>query len=180
MDIDGTELQDLPAAEGEQLLGHGGGFFGGAANLVEINERRRIGGQGALEEFGAAAENHQHVVEVVGHTAGQAAKHFHFLDLAHLRFQALLLLLQADSVADVLDHRHDTGNAAVFVIGGSGGNTDGNHRAVGRLALRLKPAGDFAGQSFFHEGAMLGQFFWRNELRRLAHGIAPRNAKDFF
>ena len=114
MQVHRFHFENLLAAEGQKLLGDGGGFFRGALNLVQVKPSRGLRGQGAVEKVRAAVENHEHIVEVVRDAARETPQHLHFLRLAHLRFQLCLLfrpLLQFEfdsfPFADILNDEHE-------------------------------------------------------------------------
>jgi hypothetical protein len=65
------------------IAGGGDGFEGFAVGIIEgfLDE----------EEAGVALDDGENVVEIVGDAGGQLADGFHFLDLAQLIFQGVLL-----------------------------------------------------------------------------------------
>ncbi len=63
-------------------------------------------------QFRMAKNYPQHVVEVVGHTAGQPTHRFHLLGLQQLALQYLLFLFSLLALANVLDDRDKIGGIA--------------------------------------------------------------------
>ena len=76
-------LQDLLAAEGQQLAGQGGGALAGLLDRLELLAQRvgRVGDP-AQREIGVAQDRGQQVVEIVGDPAGQPPDRLHLLGLA--------------------------------------------------------------------------------------------------
>jgi hypothetical protein len=100
-------LEHLPAAEDEELPGQARGQLGRVPHRAEqLGDLRRqarvLQGQGNV-----ALDDREHVVEVVGHAAGQQPDRLHLLGLAQLLLEALLL-------GDVPDDRDEVGLAGDF------------------------------------------------------------------
>src|SRR5207248_234170 len=94
VEADDAGLDDLPPAEGEQLVGQGRGAFGGAADLLDVAADLRpaagllTGGRIAggdadllLDEGGVVEDDGEQVVEVVRHAAGELTEAFQPLRL---------------------------------------------------------------------------------------------------
>ena len=74
----------LLAGKGQQLPGEVGGALGGLADFLEI-VMERLGRVHLVQGQLRMAEDHaQHVVEIMGHAAGQPAHRFHLLGLLKL------------------------------------------------------------------------------------------------
>src|SRR5258708_9781035 len=126
--IHGSDFENLFPAEGQELFSNGSGFFGSSLNLIEIHARGRFSRERTIQQFRATAEDHQHVVEVVGYTASETPQHFHFLSLAHLGLQTFAL-------SDVFENFHRRDQFAVFIEHGSRVNV---HVAFLSLAICAK------------------------------------------
>jgi hypothetical protein len=132
-------LKKLPPAESQQLASKCGGAVGGILNFEDISPpgivRRKI----AQQELGLGADDRQHIVEVVGHTAGEAPYGFHFMGLPEL-------LLQLLSLGDVRGNPQHLAGAAIGgqerhlhclePSGGPGGRTGCRFFIYERGALR--------------------------------------------
>ena len=103
VDVEMGRFDDLVAREGQQLPGDRGPARGGLGDLVEL----RLNGIGLVQtlhrQFGKARDGHQDVVEVMRHTAGQAAYRFHFLRLAKHLLHLGLFLFGPLALGDVLE-----------------------------------------------------------------------------
>ena len=96
----------LLASEGQQLAGEVGGAVGRLADLDKVG-MERLGRVHLVEGHLRVPEDHpQHVVEVVGHAAGQAAHRLHLLGLLELGLEFLPLRLGLFALGDVagVDH----------------------------------------------------------------------------
>ena len=81
--------QHLLAAESKQLAGQRRGALRCAQNLIDVMSREGIAVRqaGCEAQIGVAEDHHEHVVEVVGHAAGQTADGIHLLRLLQLLLQ---------------------------------------------------------------------------------------------
>ena len=93
-------LDELAAAEGEQLPRQPGGAFGGLGDLLGGFSRRLVR-LAAAEQRGVALNDGENVVEIVRDAAGELADGFHLLRLAQLLLQ---LPLRRD-VAEQTQHQ---------------------------------------------------------------------------
>src|ERR1700758_1698796 len=141
------KAEELFSAEGQELPGHRSGFVDGALDLIQIDTRSRISRQRTVQQFRTAAEDHEHVVEIVSHAAGEAPEDFHFLRLAHLRFFLLQFPGDALALADILDEADRGIYDSVFSVYGSRGNTCREPLSVALKALRLETCGHLSGES---------------------------------
>ena len=91
VDIQYFRLQRLLPAERKHLPRERSGAVRGFANLLAAHHRRIAGGRAVDNQFAVALDDRQQVVEIVSHAAGQAPQRFHFLRLAKLTFELLLL-----------------------------------------------------------------------------------------
>ena len=83
-------LEDLPPAEGQELLGQAGGPLGGVANAHDILADVRAG-RLVERQVGEADDGRQDVVEVVGDAAGQPADRLELAGLEQLGLEAARL-----------------------------------------------------------------------------------------
>ena len=103
IEIEHLRLQDLLAAEGQQLLREQRGAFAGPPHLLDV-ATRRVGGLEIVEhEVAVAEDGGQQVVEVVRHPAGQAAHRLHFARLLQLLFEGATRLLHLRAHLQVVD-----------------------------------------------------------------------------
>src|SRR5262249_33784203 len=148
-------------------------------NLVEIHASGRVVWKGVFEEFGATAEDHEHIVEVVRDAAGKASEHLHFLRLADLDLQTFLACFERSAMTNVLDNLHDTAQGTVLVVDRSRGNADGNKRAIGAAAFCFMTNDSFSGECSSKNRFMFGAHF-RGHNRRLLteriHGLETENS----
>ena len=79
-------LDELAAAEGEQLPRQAGGALGGLGDLLR-GARRRFLQSGRHQQRGVAVNDGEDVVEIVRDAAGKLADGLHFLRLAQLLLQ---------------------------------------------------------------------------------------------
>ena len=93
--IHNVGLQNLQPAEGQKLARQTGSAIRGPFDLLNLSGILAGGRQLIAEKLRVAFDNHQKIVEIVRHSAGQAAHRFHFLRLAEL-------LLKNVPLADVL------------------------------------------------------------------------------
>ncbi len=82
-------LDDLAAAEGEQLAGQPGRALGGLRDLLR-GTRGRVIQLGHRQQRGVAVNDGEDVVEIVRDAAGKLADGLHFLRLAQLFLQPSL------------------------------------------------------------------------------------------
>jgi len=74
----------LLAGEGKQLIDYVGGSLGGLLYLLKMLSQRRRGRFPFLGQFRMTEDNSQHVVEIMGHAAGQPSHCLHLLGLTEL------------------------------------------------------------------------------------------------
>ncbi len=98
----------LLAGKGQQLPGEVGGALGGLADLLQVGMERLRRVHLLQGQLRVAEDHRQHVVEVVGHAAGQPAHRFHLLGLAQLRLQLLPLRLGPLALGDVPQKCHQS------------------------------------------------------------------------
>ena len=95
-------IQFLAAGEGQHALGQDGAALRAQHGIVQQARQLRIVGQALAQQFQAAQDRHQQIVEVVRHAAGELAHRVHLLRLeqrlARL-FQRFLRLLALGDVA---------------------------------------------------------------------------------
>ena len=89
VEVEHPGLQDLPAAEREQLPGERRGARGGLLDLLGVASQARVVLAGD-EELAVAGDGGQQVVEVVRDATGEPADRFHLLGLAELVLELLL------------------------------------------------------------------------------------------
>ena len=117
VDLEHGRLQDLLAAERQQLAGQPGGAIGGLVDLIGVLTTG-IGGAEVLEqEIRVAGDGREDVVEVVGNAARQAADRFHLLGLAQL-------LLELDALRDVAPDAQDADEPALVELRSRGKLSD--------------------------------------------------------
>ena len=124
---DGVEVYDfrldhLPAAEGQELARQTGGALAGPLDFLDVVSQRIVGRHAQQQQFRASHHHAEQVVEVVRDSAGQAPDGFHFLRLAQLIFELLL-------VGNILDSRKNTRYAADL-------DDLGGHQSENRIAFR--------------------------------------------
>ena len=95
VEIEHARLEQLLAAEGQQLARHRSGALGGAPDLLDVGARRMIRRHFAERELRVAGDRGQRVVQVVGDAARQPADRFHLLRLPQL-------ILEQAPLGDVL------------------------------------------------------------------------------
>ncbi len=101
VEVDPPRLQELAAAEGEQLPGELGRPLGAPLDEIEIAARRLIRREPVEQELDPSGDHGEQIVELVGDAAGQHAERF---DPSGLR--QLERLARAPLVGDV-DGRAD-------------------------------------------------------------------------
>jgi hypothetical protein len=74
-----TRLEQLFAAENEELLGHRAGALGGLADFLDVGARLRVGAKLTHRELGIAGNRRQRVVQIVRDAAREPADRFHLL-----------------------------------------------------------------------------------------------------
>src|SRR5439155_15948334 len=89
--IDDLGLENLLAAEGEQLPRQLRGALGALLDQLDVPAVRIMGSQVEEEELAASGDDRQQVVEVMRHTSREPPDGFHLLRLAKLLLQGLLL-----------------------------------------------------------------------------------------
>ena len=105
--IQHARLQDLLAAEGQELMRELGGALGGALDDLDLPPDRVLRGQRVEHEIAAAADGGQQVVEVVGHAGREPPDALHLLGLTELIFQVAAL-------RDVAGHAQSGDRVAVL------------------------------------------------------------------
>ena len=110
VDVHHLGLQNLLAAEGEQVLGQLGGTLAGTADLAQVVADRVLAAVERLQgDVGEAVDDRQEVVEVVGDTTGELADCLHLLG-----DQKLALELRA--LGHVAQNHDDVRGLAAFVV----------------------------------------------------------------
>ena len=92
----------LLAGKGQQLPGEVGGALGRLPDFLQVGVERLRRVHLLQRQLRVAEDHAQHVVEIVGHAAGQPAHGFHLLGLGQLRLQLLLLLLRPLALGDIM------------------------------------------------------------------------------
>ena len=144
-------LDDLAAAEGEELAGEVGGALGGQADLLGgvqrfLGQFRRQG-----KQRGMALNDGEDVVEIMGDAAGELADGFHFLGLAQLGLKILPFGDVARITMDDADGRDrekrpgdgaivDDGLMAQFALAGGEAFLDHGRRFGRQKFGRMLPA----------------------------------------
>ena len=93
--VEDAGLQQLLAAQGQELPGERGCAIRRVRDQVDIAPLRILGGELHEQEGGPAGDDGQEIVEVVGHAAGQSAHRLHLLRLAELGLGVLETLRAA-------------------------------------------------------------------------------------
>ncbi len=101
---------DLLAAEGQQLTGEAGGVFPGFADLQNVFAEGIERTQAVRQQRGVSVDDHENVVEIVGHATGQPADAFQFLRLAEL-FPKVFLLHRGPPAFSGIVHRAQEADA---------------------------------------------------------------------
>jgi hypothetical protein len=114
-DVEHLGLDDLAAAEHQQLARQRRGAVGGAADLLHVVAHRMVGRELALGEADAGEDDRQQVVEVVGHASGELADALQALGLRQPLLELGALLGAAAALRDVGGDGHDRGHRAVAV-----------------------------------------------------------------
>ena len=114
IEVERTGLDDLLAAEGEELAGEGGCAFAGLADFLGAVPQGAVGIEAAGEEIGIAIDDGEQVIEIVSDTAGEASDAFQFLRLAELLLQFLAGGFGLFALGDVADGGDDAGGAIEF------------------------------------------------------------------
>src|SRR6266852_6217817 len=89
--IQHAKVQDLLAAEGQELMRELGGALGGVLDDLDLPPDRVLRGQRVEHEIAAAADGGQQVVEVVGDAGREPPDALHLLGLTELIFQVAAL-----------------------------------------------------------------------------------------
>ena len=101
IEVDESRLQELSAAEGQQLTRELGGPLGAALDEVEIPTRGLIPREPVEQELDPTADHGEHVVELVGDSAGEHAERLDPLGLRDLeRLARTPLVGEVDGRAD--------------------------------------------------------------------------------
>jgi hypothetical protein len=91
----------LPAGKREQLARQLGRPHGRPADLLDARTERLIGVHLLDGQLRVSEDHAQHVVEVMGDPARQAAHRFHLLGLVEMGFERGLRLLRLDALGEV-------------------------------------------------------------------------------
>ena len=177
--VDGTgdgvvEVEDaghdgLLASEGEELAGQFGGAFGGLLDFAHAIGGIHAGFAGACGEFDVAEDDLEHVVEVVGDAAGEAADGIDALHLVELGLEAFLVffgLLAPEGLADVVGDAFD-------------GFDQGEGEEVFIAAAELEEADDFRFGADGNEGDGCEAFEDAAVAGGEAGVLAGRDAEEF-
>src|ERR1035441_4581750 len=89
VNLEDLGLDDLLAAEHEQLAGERCGALRGQGNLLEWAGRGGVGVRAGEEQFRVALNDGEDVVEIVGDAGSQLPDRFELLGVAQLGFEAL-------------------------------------------------------------------------------------------
>ena len=101
--------------EGQQLAREGGGTFPGLADLLQIGEERIVRGDLIHGHLRMAQDDAEHVVEIVGDAAGEAADGFHLLGLEELILELGPFVFGLPAFGDVARHPQDHGDLSILV-----------------------------------------------------------------
>ena len=101
VEIEHARLQDLFAAESQQLLSQRRGAFSSLVDLFQALPAGIVPVQRAEQHPAVAVNHRQQVIKIVGDAAGQPADRFHFLRLHQLRLQSPPLFPGLYPLADV-------------------------------------------------------------------------------
>ena len=88
--VDHLGLQDLHAAESQQLPGQPRGPIRRLLDLFDFAIVPIVGSQAVQQQFSVAPDDHQQIVEVMRHSAREASHRLHLLRLAKLMLQQAL------------------------------------------------------------------------------------------
>ncbi len=103
VEVEQLRRDNLPAAEGQQLLREGRGAGAGTVDLFYRGARRVVGPHGFEKHLRVAADHREEIVEIVRHAPSQPAHGFHLLGLAELLLQTLAIGHVGDH-GDAADH----------------------------------------------------------------------------
>ena len=108
----------LLAGKGQQLPGEVGRASGG---LADLHRDRRAAGADRVHllqgQLRIAEDDAEHVVEIVGHAAGQPAHGFHLLGLEELGLKSFPFLLRLLALGDVAEIPHSADNLVPHTLG---------------------------------------------------------------
>jgi len=104
-------VDDLPAADPQEVRGHLRGPFARLADLLDVGALGVVGDH-PCEKLAIAVDRRQEVVEIVGDATGQAADRFHLLRLAELLVEPVLVGPLLGDVQEALDASAFVGAAA--------------------------------------------------------------------
>ena len=90
IEIDHLGLENLFAAEGQELPGERGGLFAGFLNEIGVLPGESVAGHARRNQLRVTDDGREKVIEIVRHAAGEPADRFHFLRVP----QFLLALAQ--------------------------------------------------------------------------------------
>ena len=198
--IDHHRLQRLAAREREQVRSELGAALDARQRHLDPRQRRLVQVAGQLEQLQVAADDLQHIVEIVGHAAGELADGFHLLRLlqgrlaggqlflaAAQRGEGLVALAARDAGAAVVAHaRHQFARIGPLDHVVAGANREGPGLDVGIVFGREQDDGDILrigmGAQLGNDGeaietarhAQVDQHHGRIDLKRHvdgAHGI---------
>ncbi len=91
--IDHLWLEDLFAAEGQELPGERGGLFAGFANEIGVLLGERVAGLARRDQLRVTDDGREKIVEIMRHAAGEPADRFHFLRVPQFFFALAQRLL---------------------------------------------------------------------------------------
>jgi hypothetical protein len=92
--IEHTRLQDLHAAEGEQLPGHGDGAAGGFLNLLDAAALQGVSAGPVGEDVGVAANDGKQIIKIMGDATREPTHGLHLMGLAQALLKLPLLTLR--------------------------------------------------------------------------------------
>src|SRR5262249_27215482 len=107
----------LLAAKCQQLPSEIGGTPHRGQNFLRVAAQWVGDGQRVRHQLGGGTDDHQQIVEVMGHAAGQLTDRVHFLGLLKLRFEAPPLgniPVACDEVRNVAFPVSDRGNCLLY------------------------------------------------------------------
>ena len=123
VDVEETRLEDLLAAEREQLARDRGRPLDCAPDFFDVGPRLVIRGDGGERELGVADHGGQRVVQIVRDAAGESPDRLHLLRLPKL-------ILEVAPFGDVLHSADHADRAALVVANDVGQLVDPAHRPV--------------------------------------------------
>ena len=174
VEIEHARLEQLFAAERQQLTRHRSGAFGGAPNLLDVGPRRMIRRHLAERELGVAGDRRQRIVEIVGDAARQPPNRFHLLRLPEL-------ILEHPPLGEVLHGADHSQRPPLRVPQDAGLLVHPPHRAIrphqAVLDVVRLPAGSCRLARRAHRGAVVRMDERQKGLRR-SRELSERDAED--